>query len=190
LNRPEQALAQWEGESNPSDQNWDGKTVSIGFDMSTNPRAEELRGRISKELGVESASNAEVGQYFIDNPEESQNLLKEELRLHTEELKAAWPAYEQLDDVRQEAMSNLEFNMGNVTSKFPSMAKALEEEDFDEAAKQLLTTSSGKAASKFLKDVGPRRAGAMAFMLLTGKYPSQEEMEAAAKFIEEESGLI
>ncbi len=72
--------------------------------------------------------------------------------------------FDDLDDVRQDAIVNMCFNMGiNRLKTFRKMARAFSEKDYDEAAQQALD-------SKWANQVG-RRSEDIIYMFITGEYP-------------------
>jgi lysozyme len=76
--------------------------------------------------------------------------------------------FPQLDEVRQEALVELVFNLGVGGVKgFRRMLAALERRNFAEAAAELLD-------SDWRKQVGEKRAMALATMMSTGEYPEGE----------------
>ena len=186
LTRSEQMIADNEALHDPKalGDKWDGKTVAWGFDLEANPRAAAMK----EQYGLTGMTNEEIAQHFVDNPDQARELLQSEIKAHRDEFiektAAKYPGiYNDLDEVRQAALDNIVYNMGvgNVLG-FPTMLKALSEaktqEDFDLAATNLLLTQDPKTGkweeNKDYTKVGAR-AGAMAYMLLTGEWPTSRE---------------
>lgn len=177
LTREAQAIAQFEGGNHdPDASTWDGKTVGIGIDLETNPRAEEIKAQ----YGLAGRSNREVAEFFFNNPEASAEVFNQEVALHKEELMTAHPELQDLDDTRQEVMANLAFNIGvPKLTGFKEMMKGLKSGDFTQARRELLTTTDKNGnvrLTKWVKDVKAKRAATMALALQYGRWPTEEEV--------------
>lgn len=184
LTREAQAVAQFEGAHDPADPNWDGKTVGYGLDLETNPRAKA----IIDELGLKGQSNEQIAQYFQDNPEVAVEMLNREVALHKEELIKKIPEIGQLDDVRQETMANLAYNLGvTKLSGFKNMVQAIKDGDFKKARRELITTTGKDGTvrlTKWVKDVKAKRAATLALALQTGQWPSEEQVAQVEAMIQ------
>lgn len=96
------------------------------------------------------------------NEIEAGTLLKNDLERSMADVRFIFPTFDKLNDVRQEVLVNMTFNMGrNRLSGFRKMRLALSEEDHAEAAVQMLD-------SKWAKQVGAR-ARELAARMRTGE---------------------
>ena len=184
LTREAQAVAQFEGAHDPADPNWDGKTVGYGLDLDTNPRSADY----IKEFELEGKSNQEIAQFFQDNPKAAVDVLNREVQLHKEELIKAVPSVGQLDPVRQETMANLAYNVGVTKLKgFKKMMKAIDDGDFQEARRQLLTTTDKDGnvrLTKWVTQVKAKRAATLALSLQLGRWPNEQEVAQAEQLLQ------
>lgn len=81
---------------------------------------------------------------------EALTLLEDDITFFTNKLRAVIPLFDRLNDARQIVLVNMCFNLGvNGLLRFKSMLKALENKDYEEAAKQMLN-------SKWAEQVGQR----------------------------------
>ncbi len=94
-----------------------------------------------------------VGRNIEDNglrEDEIQLMLKNDIKASYRELARDVQGFTNLDDVRQNVLVNMCFNMGWPTLKyFKKMFAAIQDEDYQEAARQMLD-------SKWAKQVGVR----------------------------------
>lgn len=127
-------------------------------------RHEGLRLKVYKDsLGIETIG---VGRNIQDvglSKEEALYLLDNDIATANKALLAAFPWVTGLDSVRQDALTNMTFNMGiGRLRNFAMMMSAMQRGDFEEAAKQALD-------SKWAVQVG-RRANELAEQIRTGAY--------------------
>lgn len=93
--------------------------------------------------------------------DEARILLDHDIDDHENELRAKWPHYDKLDDVRQEVLLNMAFNLGVPgLLKFVNTLAAVVAGDFDAAA-------YGMLHSKWASQVG-KRASRLAEEMRTG----------------------
>ncbi len=98
------------------------------------------------------------------SPEEARYLLRNDIRIAKEQCKQSFPWFDDLDQVRKDAIVNMCFNIGITRLKgFKKMLSALSLNDFQKAAEEALD-------SKWAKQVG-RRSEDIVYMLIEGKYP-------------------
>lgn len=103
----------------------------------------------------------DVGLY----PEEMEFMLNHRLTVAAREAYEQWPWIADLDPVRLAVIVDMSYNMGiPVLSQFKSTFKAIENGEYERAAKQMLL-------SKWAKQVG-RRATRLSTMMRTGEWPS------------------
>lgn len=94
---------------------------------------------------------------------EANLMLRQNVALVADELVAKLPVFKELNEAREHALINMAFNIGvSGLLKFKKMIAALENSDYDEAAKQMLD-------SKWAKQVGSRSAE-LARQMKTGEY--------------------
>jgi lysozyme len=95
--------------------------------------------------------------------EEAEYLLMNDIRECTADLEFYLPFWLTLDNARKDILINMCFNLGMTRlAMFKRFLKAVEEGDFDKAAKEMLN-------SKWAKQVG-NRAIELAAQMKTGKY--------------------
>ena len=95
--------------------------------------------------------------------DEAAYLLKNDIEIVERELLEAQPLVSMLDAVRQRVLVDMGFNLGTPTlMKFSNMWDAIEDEDWEEAADQMLD-------SRWAKQVG-RRAHRLADAMRTGEW--------------------
>jgi lysozyme len=108
-----------------------------------------------------------VGRNLTDvglSADEADYLLENDIRRATRELEMKW-WFKSLDDVRQDVLINMCFNLGHSRfSKFKKMIAAVAMADYKLAAKEMID-------SKWASQVG-RRATELASMMESGKYPN------------------
>ena len=81
-------------------------------------------------------------------------------------LNSGLPWWQELDDVRQNTLLNLCFNMGiGSLLGFKNTLAALKAGDYPTAARGILN-------SQYARDVGPNRSGRIAKMIETGQWPN------------------
>lgn len=74
-----------------------------------------------------------------------------------------YPWFSMLDDVRQDALTNMMFNLGaNKFADFHNMIQAFENHDYEEAAKECLDSEAARQL--------PERYNEIAYMIRTGEY--------------------
>ena len=96
--------------------------------------------------------------------DEARYLLRNDIRIAKDQCVRNFYFFEDLDQVRQDALVNMCFNMGITRLKgFKKMLKALSEKDYQKAAEEALD-------SKWAKQVG-RRSEDIVYMFIEGKYP-------------------
>ena len=94
---------------------------------------------------------------------EAAYLLKNDIEIAEKELLASQPMISMLDSVRQRVLVDMAFNLGiPVLMKFQKMWDAIEDEDYEEAAVQMLD-------SRWAKQVG-RRAHRLSDAMRTGEW--------------------
>jgi len=112
-------------------------------------------------------STVAVGRNLEDvgiSEDEARYLLRNDIQNARRECSNNFSWFNDLDQVRQDAIVNMCFNLGITRLKgFKKMIKAMLEKDYHEAAAQALD-------SKWKSQVG-RRAGDIVHMFITGKYP-------------------
>ena len=101
---------------------------------------------------------------------EAEYLLGNDIDRVIKELRAAFPWFETLNQVRQAALAELCFNLGlgNETHglrSFINSLPALKNGDYARAAQ-------GFRQSQWARDVGPRRSARVVAMLETGRWPA------------------
>ena len=95
--------------------------------------------------------------------DEARYLLKNDIKIVEDELLEKKPVVAGLDDVRQRVLVDMGFNLGIPTLlKFQNMWDAIEDEDYEEAAVQMLD-------SRWAKQVG-RRAHRLSDAMRTGEW--------------------
>jgi len=185
LTREVQNVAQFEGIHDPADETWDGKTVGYGLDLDTNPRAAD----ILEQHGLTGKTRKQQAEYFRDNPAEAAAVLQQEVAAHKAELIEAIPEVEKLGEVQQEVMANLAYNMGVTNIKgFTEMVKAIKKTDPAGIQKELLTTTGKDGTvrlTKWVSDVGAKRAGTLAWAIANDAWPTDEQAEQAADMLRE-----
>lgn len=114
-----------------------------------------------------------VGRNLDDNgitEEEALFMLHNDISKIVQELDREFPWWRELDNVRQEVLVNMAFNLGIPKLKtFKKFLKALENRDYKTAAKEMLD-------SKWAKQVG-RRAEELAYAMEHGEYPFEVEVK-------------
>lgn len=91
-------------------------------------------------------------------------LLRRDIKDTDCELRCLVRCYQYLDPVRQDVLIDMAYNLGIVKLRgFKRMLAALEDHDFQRAAREMLD-------SKWAKQVG-QRANTLALMMREGKYP-------------------
>lgn len=91
-------------------------------------------------------------------------ILEDDINAVVHEL-MGYPWFVQLDDVRQDAITDMGFNMGVPTLlEFQKMIACLERKDFSGAVKEAMD-------SRWARQVGHGRSGDITHMLMTGEYP-------------------
>ena len=94
--------------------------------------------------------------------EEAYYLLRNDIAECIEQLEDTFPWFIRLDDIRQDALTDMCFNLGiEGLKKFQNMLKAIEDKDWQTAHDEALN-------STWAKQVG-QRANEIAGMLLTGE---------------------
>jgi len=92
-------------------------------------------------------------------------LLHNDVARTRKELTRTFDWFEELDSVRQDALTNLGFNIGLPSLKsFKRALAGMENKDYEEASREFLN-------SKWAKDVGSRRSIQVTDMIRTGEYP-------------------
>lgn len=87
---------------------------------------------VGRNLSAVGLSEVEIALLLANDIQAAEALL---------DSRAAW--WRQLDDVRQEALVNMAFNMGNRLFTFRTALRLLESQDYAGAAKAFLTSSTG-----------------------------------------------
>ena len=110
--------------------------------------------------------------------EEAMFLLTNDIKKVTEDLDRHIPWWRELDDVRQEVLVNMTFNLGiGGLLGFKNMLEALKNRDYNRAADEMLN-------SRWAEQVG-RRARELALAMRNGDYPFEvEEAETVDKLTE------
>ena len=81
-----------------------------------------------------------------------------------------------IEGARKAALVNLMYNMGiGSFMRFPNMIRAIRALDWQTAAHELVTSSAGTGPSKYVRDVGERRAFFYRDLLLTGEFVDTPE---------------
>ena len=98
------------------------------------------------------------------SPDEARYLLRNDVRVAIDQCNRAFSWFDDLDQVRKDAIVNMCFNIGITRLKgFKKMLAALSVKDYQKAAEEALD-------SKWAKQVG-RRSEDIVYMLIEGKYP-------------------
>lgn len=71
-------------------------------------------------------------------PDEIMYLFENDLNEAEAKAKGFFPSFDHLSDARKAVLLNLAFNLGNKLAEFVKFRKALQEENFDQAATELL----------------------------------------------------
>lgn len=96
------------------------------------------------------------------SPDESRYLLRNDIYSKSAECDRRFPWFIALDDARQGVIVCMAFQLGtNGVAKFKRMIEAIEDRDYDEAARQMLD-------SKWAKEHTPERARRMANIMRSG----------------------
>jgi len=107
-----------------------------------------------------------VGRNLDDvgiSEDEAAHLLENDILVARNELLFAFPAFSQMQPVRQDALTNMVFNMGITRFKgFKNMIAALVEQNYQLAADEMLD-------SKWARQVGSR-ADELAYQMRTNSY--------------------
>ena len=107
-----------------------------------------------------------VGRNLTDNgfsQDEIDLMLSNDIVKATSTARSLVPGFDQLDDVRQEVLANMAFNMGYARlSGFKMMLAAVSSSNWDEAASQMLS-------SKWATQVGAR-AQRLAYAMKNGAF--------------------
>jgi len=91
-------------------------------------------------------------------------LLENDIKKAEKEAKEIFPEFDQLNDIRQEIIINMLFNLGKPRFlTFKKFIQAVKEKDFKKAAQEMLN-------SKWAKQV-KNRAKELAYAMENGKYP-------------------
>lgn len=114
----------------------------------------------------EGVSTIGYGHNLENNPlseKAIEQILDDDIQKAVEAARVFVPYYEQLNDVRQEVVVEMIFNLGHTGfSKFIKMKKALSEFDYDRAALEMIN-------SKWAGQVG-ERAVTLSRLMKTGSY--------------------
>lgn len=111
-------------------------TVGIGHNLETNP--------VKKVIG------RDIGKGERITEAEAMQLLTDDVAFFTAKVKKYIKNYNQLSDVRQSVLVDMCFNMGiSGLLKFKNMLKAVEREDYQKAAEEMLD-------SRWARQVGSR----------------------------------
>lgn len=100
-------------------------------------------------LGIPSAG---IGRNLRDvglRPDEIDYLFNNDLNEAEAKARVFFPSFDHLSDARKAVLLNLAFNVGNKLAEFVKLRKAVQEENFDQAATELL-------CSKWSNQVGVR----------------------------------
>ena len=113
-------------------------------------------------LGIETIG---IGRNLVDrgvSEEEARYLCNNDIDIVEQELGKSFPIVDSLDDTRTRVLLDMAFNLGVPRlCAFQNMWRALEERDFEEAAKEMLD-------SRWASQVG-QRAQRLATAMRTGK---------------------
>ncbi len=112
--------------------------------------------------------------------DEALYMLENDIRTAEEELDQRIPWWRELDDVRQEVLLNMAFNLGvPKLMKFKRFLKALKEGNYGQASDEMLN-------SLWAQQVG-RRAKELAFAMRNGEYPFDvpEEEDKLLEYLNE-----
>ncbi len=102
---------------------------------------------------------------IIVSPEVCTRWFRADIQFAVNDLDRNAPWWKQLDDVRQNALLDLCFNMGwGTLTTFHKTLAAFAQRDYGRAA-------DGIRNSQYAKDVGPARSGRVARMIETGQWP-------------------
>lgn len=109
-----------------------------------------------------------VGRNLDDqglNHREISLLLEDDINYHLTQLSKNFSWFEYLDNVRQNALVNMSFNLGfKGLCNFKKMLNAFAEKDYDTAARECLDSKYGRGATE-------KRAARVAYLIKTGKQP-------------------
>ncbi len=113
-----------------------------------------------------------VGRNLEDvgiSKDEALYMLQNDIDRAIERLDKKFPTWRNLDDIRQEVLINMSFNLGYKLFRFKKFLKAIEEKDYERASYEMLN-------SKWAEQVG-RRAKELAYAMKYGKYPFEIKIE-------------
>ena len=100
--------------------------------------------------------------------DEALYMLENDIKRAEKEAKEIFEDFDQLDDIRQEVVLNMLFNLGKPKFlNFKKFIQAVKEKDFEKASREMLD-------SRWANQVG-NRAKELAFAMKYGKYPFEVE---------------
>lgn len=113
-----------------------------------------------------------VGRNLEDvgiSEDEAYYMLQNDIDVAIDRLNRIFPQWIELDDVRQEVLINMSFNLGNKLAKFKRFLRAVKEGNYEQASYEMLN-------SKWATQVG-RRAKELAYAMRNGEYPFEINVE-------------
>jgi GH24 family phage-related lysozyme (muramidase) len=146
------ALAHEEGKSNKKYIDSKGHpTVGIGFNLDRSGAANALKAQgldyNAVRNGTQSLTDDQVNNLFAQDQANAES--------GVQNFVSNWSS---LDANQQTALTDLYFNMGDYSSRFPNMVRAVNAGDMDKAAQELGSNGRG-GPSGYVNDVGAERSG-------------------------------
>jgi GH24 family phage-related lysozyme (muramidase) len=147
-------LAHEEGRKNSMYVDTNGHpSIGQGFNLDKEGAREQIEA-----LGLDYDKVYAGEQDLTD--EQIDSLFADDVQTAKDDIKTYVTNFDSLSEAQQNALVNLSFNMGgSFAKKFPKFTKALNDGDFETAAKELGLASDGKSPSKWSQDVKAERAG-------------------------------